>query len=102
MNVLTDLASDWINSQLIPAIAAMGIAASSEEVPVIDFIMDGVAGYKAWEAIQAGYEIYDKANKIKAMIDAFGAALNLSDGSISLPSPVASVPSDTYSTPVGY
>lgn len=75
MNVLTDLASDWINAQLLPAIAAIGLAGATEEVPIVDFIADGVAGYKAWEAIQAGYEIFDKANTIKGLIDAFAAAL---------------------------
>ena len=106
MNVLTDLASDWINAQLIPAIASIGLAGVTQEIPIVDFITDGVAGYKAWEAIQAGYEIYDKANKIKTMIDAFSAALAISqDGQIRLPDATDTQPlptDDTYTTPVGY
>lgn len=98
---LADTASDWINNRLLPAIAAVGIAGSTEEIPVWDFLADGYAGWQAYQAIKEGYEVYDKANSINAMIEACGGALAVAqNGSLQLPSPVAALPGRLYSSPV--
>jgi hypothetical protein len=105
LNVLTDLLSDWVNAKLIPAMASIGIAASTEEIPLVDVFTDAVAGYTGWEAFQAGLEVYEKANKIKAFIEGFASELNIINGQVQLPSGPETadpIPSDTYSSPVGY
>ena len=100
-NALVDTASDWINNRLLPAIASVGVAGASEEIPVWDFLADGYAGWKAFEAIKEGYEVYEKANSINTMIEACGGALAVAqNGSLNMPSPVASLPSQLYSSPV--
>ncbi len=104
MNVLTDVASDWINTKLIPAIAAIGIAGVSEEIPLVNIFTTGAAGINAYEAIQAGMEVYDKANKVKTVIDDFLSVLDVSEyGSVTLPVDAAPMPAnaDTYTTPIG-
>ena len=106
MRVLVDVISDWVNAKLIPALAGIGIAAVTEEVPVLDAVETAVTSYKVWQAIQAGIEVYEKANDIKTMIDAFVAGLDVSqDGQVSIDvddAPLIPKDSDTYSTPVGY
>lgn len=100
-NALVDMASEWINKRLLPAVAAMAVAGATEEIPGWDLLADGVAGWSAYQAIQEGYEIYERANAIKTMIDALGGALTVSqNGSLKLPDPVASLPTQTYWSPV--
>jgi hypothetical protein len=98
---LVDNAGDWINNRLLPAIASVGIAGATEEVPIWDFLADGYAGYKAYQAIKEGLEVYEKANAINTMIEGCGAALAVAqNGSLTMPSPVASLPGQPYSSPV--
>lgn len=101
MNVLTDLVGDWVNARLLPAIASIGIAGATEEIPVVDFITDGVAGYTAYEAIEAGMEVYDKANSINTMIEAFTSSLGIvQNGTFKSPNPDYQIPSAPYVSPV--
>jgi hypothetical protein len=98
---LVDVVSDWINNRLLPAIASIGIAGGTEEIPVWDLLADGYAGWNAYLAIQTGLEVYEKANAINTMIEAFSGALTVSqNGSLHMPGDVASLPAQTYSSPV--
>jgi hypothetical protein len=55
----------------------------TQEIPIIDFIADGAAGYSVCEAIQAGIEVYEKANDINTMIKTFTSSLAITqNGSV--------------------
>jgi hypothetical protein len=98
---LADTASDWINKRLLPALAEIGVAGATEEIPGWDLLADGVAGWNAYRAFQEGYDVYEKANAIDTMIEALGAALSVGqNGSLTMPDPVASLPAQTYWSPV--
>jgi hypothetical protein len=98
---VVDKASDWINKRLLPALASMGVAGATEEIPGWDLLADGVAGWNAYQAIQEAYDVYERATAINTMIEAFGGALSVSqNGSLTMPDPVASLPTQTYWSPV--
>lgn len=101
MNVVTDILGDWVNSKLLPAIASIGIAGATEEIPIVDFITDAAAGYTAYEAIQAGMEVYEKANQINTAISAFTASLGVAkNGTFNSPDADHQIPSAPYVSPV--
>lgn len=101
MKVLTDILGDWVNAKLLPAIASIGIAGATEEIPVVDFITDGVAGYTAYEAIQAGMEVYEQANKINTTIEAFASSVGIiNNGTFKPSNPDWQIPSQPYVSPV--
>jgi len=106
MKTLVDIVSDWVNAKLIPALAGLGIAAATEEVPIADFITTGAAGFQAYEAIKAGIEVLDQANHVKNIIDSFVVGLNVGqDGQVNIDvddAPLIPNNADTYATPVGY
>jgi hypothetical protein len=100
-NALVDIASDWINNKLLPAIASIGIAGGTAEIPVVDFLAAGAAGWSAYQALKEGAEVYEKANKINSMIAALTAALTVGQGGhFDLPGEPTSIPADTYISPV--
>jgi hypothetical protein len=101
MNILTEILGDWVNAKLLPAIAAIGVAGATEEIPIVDFITDGVAGYTAYEAIQAGLEVYEQANKINTTIEAFATSFGIiNNGNFKSPNPDWQIPSKPYVSPV--
>jgi uncharacterized protein YukE len=101
MKVLTDILGDWVNAKLLPAIASIIVAGGTEEIPVVDLITDGVAGYTAYEAIQAGMEVYEQANKINTMIEAFTSSFGIiNNGTFKSPNPDWQIPSAPYVSPV--
>lgn len=98
---VVDMASDWINKRLLPALASMGVAGATEEIPGWDLLADGVAGWSVYQAVQEGYDVYEKATAINTMVEAFGGALAVSqNASLAMPDPVASLPTQTYWSPV--
>jgi hypothetical protein len=101
IKVLTDILGDWVNAKLLPAIASIIVAGGTEEIPVVDFITDGVAGYTAYEAIQAGMEVYEQANKINTTIEAFASSVGIiNNGTFKSPNPDWQLPGQPYVSPV--
>lgn len=99
MKVLADIASDWINGKLLPALLSILKAGGVEEVPFLDLVMDGAAGYKVYEVIHAGLEVYDQANKINNMIEALRNAFNLLLNN-TLPTAAPLMPTNIWIPPV--
>lgn len=76
---LSSLLTDWL-SELLLAAASSAAAGMAEEVPVLDVVLDVNAAKRIWDAVQNGYEVYNKVNKLKDLAEAFTAALNIGAG----------------------
>ena len=102
INTLVDIASDWLNAKLMPALASIGIAGLTEEVPLVDIVTDVFAGYKVYEAVQAGVEVYEKATAINNIAEDLMNAFNLSQsGRLEVPTVDAPpMPTSPWVSPV--
>ena len=100
--VLSQLLTDWVN-KLILAAASGTAAGLAEEVPVLDVFLDVNAAQKIWDAVNDGYEVYDKVNKIKDLIEGFHAAISVGSGAfrdmVATASPMPNAPWDTVPYP---
>lgn len=99
---LVAIALDWINNKLFAAIASAGIAGGAEEMPGVDVVMDIYAGSKVYEAVEAGFRVYDEVNAIRNKIDEFANALRIvNNGSLAPPGLDAPpMPTAAYQSPL--
>jgi hypothetical protein len=99
---LVGLLGDWVNKLLLAA-ASGAAAGMAEEVPVLDVILDVNAGAKIWEAVHAGYQVYDKVTRAKDLAEAITAALTIGQGAFgdlsAQASPMPNAPWDTVFYP---
>lgn len=99
---LVGLLGDWVNKLLLAA-ASGAAAGMAEEIPGLDVFLDVNAGAKIWNAVHAGYEVYDTVNRAKDLAEAIIGALTIGQGELgdlkAQASPMPNAPWDTVVFP---
>lgn len=74
---LASVVSGWINGKVIPALASIGIAAATEEIPVLDIATDAWAAWTIWDVVEAAYSLYELYNKWVDLTKVFAGSISL-------------------------